>query len=33
MIEYEALVQGLNKAIDMKIEKLKVFIDYEIVFR
>jgi len=33
MTEYEALVQGLNKAIDLKIEKLKVFRDCEIVVR
>jgi len=31
--EYEALVQGLKKAIDKKIEKIKVSGDYEIIVK
>ena len=31
--EYEALVQGLRKSIDLKVRNLKVFGDYEVVFR
>jgi ribonuclease HI len=32
-VEYEALVQGLRKAIDLKEEKIKVFGDSEIIVR
>ena len=32
-IEYEALVQGLKKAIDLGIKELKVFGDFEIIVR
>jgi hypothetical protein len=32
-IEYEALVQGLKKSIDLNIKELKVFRDYEIIIR
>jgi ribonuclease HI len=31
IVEYEALLQGLKKEVDMKARKLKVFGDYEIV--
>ena len=31
--EYEALLQGLRKALDMRIQNLMVFGDYEIVVR
>ena len=31
--EYEALLQGLRKALDMNIQNLTVFGDYEIVVR
>jgi ribonuclease HI len=33
IVEYEALLQGLRKAIDLKARKIKVFGDYEIVIR
>jgi ribonuclease HI len=32
-MEYEALVQGLKKAIDLKVKYLKVFGDSEIIVR
>jgi ribonuclease HI len=32
-VEYEALVQGLKKAIDLKVKYLKVFGDSEIIVR
>jgi ribonuclease HI len=32
-VEYEVLVQGLKKAIDLNIKELKVFIDSEIIVR
>ena len=31
--EYEALVQGLYKAISLKVQYLKVFGDYEIIIK
>ena len=31
--EYEALVQGLRKAIELKVENLKVYGDYEIIVK
>jgi ribonuclease HI len=31
--EYEALIQGLNKAIDLNVKELKVFRDSEIIVR
>jgi ribonuclease HI len=31
--EYEALLQGLRKSLDMKIQNLTVFGDFEIVVR
>jgi hypothetical protein len=33
IIEYEALVQGLKKSIDLNVKELKVFRDSEIIFR
>ena len=32
-VEYEALVQGLKKAIDLKVKYLKLFGDFEIIVR
>jgi ribonuclease HI len=32
-VEYEALVQGLKKVVDLKIEKIKIFGDSEIIVR
>ena len=32
-VEYEALVQGLNKAIEFKVKNLKVYGDYEIIVK
>ena len=31
--EYEALIQGLRKAIELKVEKLKVYGDSEIIVK
>ena len=31
--EYEALVQGLRKAIELKVENLKVYGDFEIIVK
>ena len=31
--EYEALVQGLRKVVDLKVRNLKVFGDSEVVFK
>jgi ribonuclease HI len=33
IVEYEALIQGLKKVVDMKARKIKVFGDSEIVIR
>jgi hypothetical protein len=33
LVEYEALIQGLRKAVDLKVKLLKVFGDSEIVIR
>jgi hypothetical protein len=33
MVEYESLIQGLKKAIDLKVKCLKVFGDSEIIVR
>jgi ribonuclease HI len=33
IVEYEALVQGLKKAIDLKVKCLRVFGDSEIIVR
>jgi hypothetical protein len=33
IVEYEALVQGLRKAIDLGVKELKVFGDFEIIVR
>ena len=32
-VKYEALVQGLRKAIELKIENLKVYGDFEIIVK
>lgn len=32
-IEYEGLLQGLRKAVDMKVKRLKVYGDFEIVVK
>ena len=32
-VEYEALVQGLRKAIELKVENLKVYGDFEIIVK
>jgi ribonuclease HI len=31
--EYEALLQGLRKEVDLKAEKIKVFGDFEIIIK
>jgi hypothetical protein len=33
IVEYEALVQGINKSIDLNVKELKVFEDSEIIVR
>jgi ribonuclease HI len=33
VVEYEALLQGLKKVIDMKVKGIKVFGDFEIIIR